>query len=175
MHSQVWFSADHQRYSHPLGRLRISDGWFQFDEDDWSASRVDVAIDLASADMGDAKWSAMVRSGQFLDVARWPVARFVSRSVERIDPTHGIIHGKLAFHGTTGPVDIAFTLNRIATDPYTFRRKAGFSAHATLHRAAFGLDRYVDVVGDAVELRLEIEGVPGDATALKEPADGTAQ
>jgi len=175
VHSQVWFSADHQRYSHPLGRLRISDGWFQFDEDDWSASRVDVAIDLASADMGDAKWSAMVRSGQFLDVARWPVARFVSRSVERIDPTHGVIHGELAFHGTTGPVDVAFTLNRIATDPYTFRRKAGFSAHATLHRAAFGLDRYADVVGDAVELRLEIEGVPGDATALKEPADGTAQ
>ena len=30
-HSQIWFSADHEHFSHPLGRLHIKDGWFQFD------------------------------------------------------------------------------------------------------------------------------------------------
>jgi polyisoprenoid-binding protein YceI len=169
VHTQVWFSAGHQGYSHPLGRLRIREGWFQFDPDDWGASRVDVAFDLASADMGDAKWSAMVASSQFLDAARWPVARFVSRSVERRDATHGVIHGELRLHGRNRPVDVAFSVNRIATDPYTFRRRAGFSGQATLRRAEFGIDRYAGVVGDTVDLRLEIEGVPGDAPAPEEP------
>ncbi|GAA0707635.1 YceI family protein [Dokdonella soli] len=169
VHSQVWFSVGHQRFSHPQGRLRIKEGWFQFDDKDWSASRVDVAIDLASADMGDAKWNDTVRSGQFLDVGRWPTAHFVSRSVEKRDATHGMIHGDLNFHGETKPIDVAFTLNRIGNDPYAFKQKAGFSASATLHRFEFGMKRYADVVSEAVELRLEIEGIrDGDAAKSKQ-------
>jgi polyisoprenoid-binding protein YceI len=159
IHSQVWFSADHEHFSHPLGRLRIKDGWFQFDASDWSASRVDVVIDLISADMGDAKWSDTVKSAQFLDTGRWPSAHFVSRSVERKGAMSGVIHGELTLHGATQPVDVAFTLNRIGTDPYSFKRKAGFSATARLHRSAFGMNRYADVVGEDIPLRFEIESI----------------
>jgi polyisoprenoid-binding protein YceI len=166
VHCQVWFSGDHQKFSHPLGRVRIKDGWFQFDAKDWSAGHVDVVIDLTTADMGDAKWSDTVKSGQFLDTARWPAAHFTSRSVEQKDATHGVIHGDLAFRGATKPVDVAFTLNRIANDPYAFKQKAGFSATATLHRFDFGMTRYKDVVGDEIELRLEIEGIR-DGNAAK--------
>ncbi len=159
VHSQIWFSADHEHFSRPLGRLRIKDGWFQFDDKDWSASHVDVVIDLTSADMGDAKWSATVKSGQLLDTERWASAHFVSRSVEQKDAKDGVIHGDLTFHGETKPVDVAFTLNRIGTDPYIFRQKAGFSATATLHRSEFGMQRYADVVGEDIQLRFEIEGI----------------
>lgn len=159
VHSQVWFSVDHQHFSHPLGRLRIKDGWFQFDDKNWSASRVDVVIDLTSIDLGDAKWNATVQSSQFLDTARWPSAHFVSRSIERTDANHGAIHGDLTLHGETRPVEVAFTLNQVATDPYAFRRKAGFSATATLHRSAFDMKRYAGVVGEDIQLRIEIEGI----------------
>lgn len=159
VHTQVWFSASHQGFSHPLGRLRVKDGWFVFDEDDWSASRVDVTIDLASADLGDAKWNETVKSGQFLDVSRWPVARYVSRSVEKTSAHGGTIHGELHFRGETRPVDVAFTLNRVGNDPYLFKRKAGFSASATLQRSAFGMKRYAEVVGEDIDLRFEIEGI----------------
>lgn len=159
VHSQVWFSAAHQGFSHPLGRLRIADGWFAFDEADWSASRVDVTIDLASADLGDAKWNETVKSGAFLDVARRPTARYTSRSVEKTSTNGGTIHGDLHFRGETKPVDVAFTLNRVGNDPYLFKRKAGFSASATLRRSAFGMTRYVEVVGEDVTLRFEIEGI----------------
>ena len=159
VHSQVWFSAEHQHFSHPVGRLRIADGWFQFDPDDWSASRADVLIDMNSLDLGDAKWNAAVKSSQFLDTERWPTAHFVSRSVDKTDAMHGVIHGDLTLHGETRPVDVAFTLNRVATDPYAFKRKAGFSATATLQRSAFGMKRYADVVSEDITLRFEIEGV----------------
>jgi polyisoprenoid-binding protein YceI len=176
VHTQVWFTADHQRFSHPQGRLRVKDGWFAFDANDWSQARVDVEIDMTSADMGEAKWSEMVRGGQFLDASRYPVARFTSLSVEKNDATHGIIHGDLSLHGTTKPVDVEFALNRVGNDPYAFKQKAGFSAHAVIHRSAFGIKRYAEVVGEDIALRFEIEGIrDGDAAKnAAAPASGDA-
>lgn len=159
VHSQVWFTADHQRFSKPQGRLRIKDGWFRFDPKDWTSAQVDVAIDLAGIDLGDPKWNAMVASGQFLDTKRWPTARYVSTTIEPRDATHARVHGELDFRGVKKPLDLDVTLNRVGTDPYAFRQKAGFSATATLDRFAFGMDRYKDVVAAAIELRLEIEGI----------------
>lgn len=171
VHTQIWFSAAHQGFSHPLGRLRVKDGWFAFDAEDWSASRVDVTIDLASADLGDEKWNRAVLSGQLLDVERWPTARYVSRSVEKKSDNSGVIHGELQFRGENQPVDVAFTLNRVANDPYSFKRKAGFSATATLQRSAFGMKRYAEVVGEDVSLRFEIEGIR-DGDAAKPTIEG---
>jgi polyisoprenoid-binding protein YceI len=175
VHTQLWFSTDHQRFSHPLGRLRVKDGWFQFDAKDWSTSHVDVTIDLASADMGDPKWTDMVKSGQLLDVERWPTARYISSSVEKKTDTTGVIHGDLYFRGEKKPVDVGFTLNRVANDPYLFKQKAGFSATATLQRSAFGMKRYAEVIGENIELRFEIEGIrDGDAakSSTREEKDG---
>lgn len=169
VHSQVWFSAEHQQFSHPMGRLRIKDGWFQFDPANWSASRIDVLIDLTSLDLGDAKWNSAVKSSQFLDTGRWPTAHFVSNSVDKTDAMHGVIHGELDLHGKTQSVDVFFTLNHIGTDPYAFRRKAGFSATATLHRSAFDMKRYAEVVGEDIALRFEIEGIR-DHDAIPSPA-----
>ena len=159
VHSQVWFSAQHQRFSHPQGRLRIEQGWFRFDPEDWASARVDVVLDLASVDLGDAKWNKAVQAAALLDVEHHPTARYLSHSVERIDDSHGVIHGELELRGRRLPVDVAFTLNRIGNDPYAFGRKAGFSASATLSRSAFGITRYEDVVGDTITLRFEIEGI----------------
>lgn len=175
VHTQVWFTADHQRFSHPQGRLRIKEGWFQFDQRDWTTARVDVTIDMTTVDMGDAKWSEMARGGQFLDATRWPTARFYSRSVEKKTGDTGVIHGELMFRGETKPLDVEFTMNRIANDPYSFKTKAGFSAKATLHRSDFGMTRYAEVVGENIEMRLEIEGIPDRAAAdaaAKDTTDG---
>jgi polyisoprenoid-binding protein YceI len=171
VHSQVWFTTDHQHFSKPQGRLRIKDGWFQFDPKDWSSARVDVVIDLASVDLGDSKWNAMVASGQFIDAERWPTARYVGNAVEARDATHAIVHGELDFRGVKKPVDLDVTLNRIGTDPYAFKRKAGFSASATLDRFAFGMTRYKDVVAATVELHFEIEGIRDRDAATDKPGE----
>ena len=62
VHSQIVIFPDHLGLSHGSGRLRIKQGWFQFDPDDWSTARADVVIDTASVDMGDADWSRKVRA-----------------------------------------------------------------------------------------------------------------
>ncbi|TAM93342.1 MAG: polyisoprenoid-binding protein, partial [Rhodanobacteraceae bacterium] len=46
VHSQVLFSADHDGYSNPVGRLAIARGWLRFDPDDWGKSKIVADIDL---------------------------------------------------------------------------------------------------------------------------------
>jgi polyisoprenoid-binding protein YceI len=170
VHTQIWFSASHENLSHPLGRLHIKDGWFQFDPDDIASAKVYVEIDLASVDMGDQKWSDTIRSGQFFDTGRFPTARYTSKSVTPKDKTSGTIHGDLILHGVTKPVDVDFRFNRAGNDPYTFKRKAGFSAQAKLNRNDFDMKRYQDVVGQEVTLTIEIEGIRDDGAVRQNDA-----
>lgn len=168
VHTQIWFSASHENLSHPLGRLRVKDGWFQFDPDDIGQAKVYVEIDLASVDMGDAKWGDTIKSGQFFDTGRFPTARYTSTSVTPKDKTSGTIHGDLILHGVTRPVDVDFKFNKVGNDPYTFKRKAGFSARAKLNRNDFDMKRFQEVVGLDIDLMFEIEGIR-DADAAKQP------
>jgi polyisoprenoid-binding protein YceI len=58
-----------------------------------------------------------------------------------------------------------------------FRRTAGFSATATLSRAAFGADAWTSLIGDQVTLRIEAEarrtGGDPDAGIEAPPQDPT--
>jgi len=171
VHSQVWFTVDHQQFSFPQGRLHISEGWLRFDPDDWAASTLEVSVATGSVDLGDADWNQAVTSAQFLDAKRWPTAHFTARSVSQTNARQGVIHGELTLHGHTLPLDITFTLNRIARDPYTLpsREKAGFSARASLSRRAFGMRRFAEVVGDRVDLRIEVEAVRDRSAGTNQP------
>lgn len=162
-HSQIVFFVSHLGFSQAIGRLRLGPGHFSFDEDDWSRSTVDVAVNLDSLDMGDAKWTDAVKAGQLLDVTQYPQARFTSRKVEKTDGNNGVIHGEFTLHGKTVPLDLAITFNKAARDPYTFKDKVGFSARVSLSRGDFGIKRYQGVVGEAVDVRIEVEGILDDA------------
>lgn len=171
VHTQVVLFADHLGLSHGVGRLKIRSGWLRFDPDDWSRAQVDVVIDVGSLDMGDPKWTATVLSAQFLDVARWPDARYTSSSAEKTAPDRGIVNGTLELHGVRHPLALELTFNRIGRDPYAFKTKAGFSARATIDRFAFGMERYRDVVGADVELRIEVEAIRDPTAARGDAAD----
>ena len=163
VHSQVFFSIDHQGYSQSTGRFAIKDGYFAFDDGDWTKSKVDATIDIASLDMGNAGWSDKIKSA-YLDAGTYPTARFVSKSVEKTGDKTGIVHGELTMLGRKQPVDLQITFNRAAADGYTMRYSAGFSANAAFKRSAFGSTRSADSIGDDVKVHIEVEGVrDGDA------------
>ena len=159
VHSQIVFSIDHDGYSRPLGRLRVAQGSLRFDPADWSASRTELDIDMRSLDLGDASWNKAACGASLLDCKTFPSAHFVSQSVERMDGTHGVLHGTLTLHGVSRPVDVAFRLNRIGKTIYGMHTVAGFSATATLDRTAFGIDGFPHAVGHSVTIWLELEGI----------------
>ncbi|HNR92007.1 MAG TPA: YceI family protein [Dokdonella sp.] len=174
VHSQVVFFVDHLGFSKAIGRARVDSGRLAFDPEDWSTASIDVTIALDTLDMGEPKWTATVRSAQFLDADRWPGARFRSTAVEQTGANALRVHGLLSLHGREQPLTIEATLNRVGRDPYTRKHKVGFSARAKLDRFAFGIERYRDAVGAEVDLRIEIEAVRTGRNA-KENNDDIAQ
>ncbi|MCC5096661.1 polyisoprenoid-binding protein [Xanthomonas campestris] len=178
VHTRVLFAVEHAGFSKALGTVSGSSGTLVFDPDDWAAATLEVTVPLRRADLGDAKWNEATLARNLLDAERFPDAHFVSTKVEARDATHAKVTGNLTLHGVTRPVTLDVTLNALKRHPLPpFRRTAGFSATATLSRAAFGVDAWKSMIGDTVELRIEAEAVregradsDDDAGKTTEPA-----
>ena len=178
VHTRVLFAVEHAGFSKALGTVSGSSGTLVFDPDDWAAATLEVTVPLRRADLGDAKWNEATLARNLLDAERFPDAHFVSTKVEASDATHAKVTGNLTLHGVTRPVTLDVTLNALKRHPLPpFRRTAGFSATATLSRAAFGVDAWKSMIGDTVELRIEAEAVregradsDDDAGKTTEPA-----
>lgn len=174
VHTRVMFELSHAGFSRAIGTVSGSTGTLVFDPGDWSTARVSVSVPIAKLDLGDAAWNRAALGRGLLDGAHHPVATFVSTRVEPVDATHARVAGTLTLRGIAREVvlDVAFNqLRRYPLPP--FRRTAGFSATATLSRAAFGADAWSSLIGDEVALRIEAEaqrtgGDPDDP--LQEPA-----
>ena len=160
VHTRVVFAVGHAGFSQAIGTVSGSTGRVAFDPDDWGASQLEVSVPLQRIDLGDAKWNESVLAGNLLDVASFPTATFVSTRIEPVDARHAIVHGNLTLHGITREVKLDVTFNALKRHPLPpFRRTAGFSATTVISRAEFGIDAWKSVIGDRVELRMEVEAI----------------
>ncbi|MCC4607590.1 YceI family protein [Xanthomonas campestris] len=160
VHTRVLFAVEHAGFSKALGTVSGSSGTLVFDPEDWASARLDVTVPLQRADLGDAKWNQATLARNLLDAERFPDAHFVSTHVETSGENRAKVTGNLTLRGVTRPVTLDVTLNALKRHPLPpFRRTAGFSATATLSRAAFGVDAWKSMIGDTVELRIEAEAV----------------
>ena len=173
VHTRVLFAVEHAGFSKALGTVSGSTGQLRFDPDDWSTAHLEVSVPLQRLDLGDGKWNRAVQAGNLLDTERFPVATFISTRIEPIDARHASVYGTLALHGVSKEVKLDVTLNALKRHPLPpFRRTAGFSATATLSRADFGIDAWKSVIGDRVELRLEVEATRTRAGNADPAMDG---
>ncbi len=172
VHTRVVFEVDHAGFSKAIGTVSGSEGSLHFDPDDWSSAKLEVVVPMQRLDMGDSGWSASVFAPRFLDVKRYPQARFVSTHVERHEGNRGKVCGDLTLHGTTRPLCMDLVLNRIARYPLPpFRRTAGFTARTSLKRSDYGMKSWRSLVGDDVELRIEAELVRRDGDDARPKPD----
>ncbi len=158
VHSHLQFAADHMGFSSSIGRFTRWQGEFTYDPDNPGANRVDVTIDIASLDLGDAGWNQTMLGRKWFDAERFPQARFAGSRFEPIDASRARLHGELTLKGISHPLTLDVRINRIGTHPYTLKATAGFSATASVSRAAFGLDALQGKLADAVDIRIEVEG-----------------
>lgn len=162
VHTRVAFRVDHAGFSKAIGTFSGSTGTLAFDPDDWAGATLDVTIPLDSLDIGSDDWRDAVLGRAFLDAKAQPTARFVSTRVEPAaegDPGTATVVGQLTLRGVTREVALDVTLNALKRHPLTLRRTAGFSATTTLSRRDFGITAWRRLVGDTVELMIEVEAV----------------
>lgn len=130
-------------------------GRYVYDPANPTATRVEVTIDPATLTFAMPMFDLRVRSAEFLDVARYPIVRFVSTEIKRTDMNHGTMTGNLTLHGVTKPITLDVTFN--GAGPAGRRVKMGFSATADLLLADYGIDVGLNNVTDGVSLIIETE------------------
>ena len=167
VHTRVAFQVSHAGFSWPVGSFSQATGVLDFDREDWSKSRVEVRIPIATLQLGDAKWQEKMLDPTWFDAKKFPEAHFVSTKVEAKGDDEAEITGELTLHGVTRPLTLRARLNKLARHPLNFKYTAGFSATGTLSRKEFGMDNWGKLVGDEVRLLVEVE-----ATRDKDAGDG---
>lgn len=157
-HAEVAFIGRHFGLTKVRGRFTGIDGFVTI-TDAITDSTVEVSIDMASVQSGDQSRDDHLRSKDFFDVDRHPIATFRSTSVD-VTGHEGRLTGDLTIKGVTRPVALTVEYVGHATDPWGNQR-AVFTAAAVIDREDWGLtwNMLLESGGLLVskEIRLEIE------------------
>jgi polyisoprenoid-binding protein YceI len=164
-HTQGVVRWNHMGFSHPTAQFTRVEGALVFDPADPTRSSVRVTIPMTALGTGVPDLDDDFRSPAFFDFARFPVATFTSRKIEKGGhANHYRVTGELALHGVTRPVVLDATLNRIGTNLRDGVPAIGFEATTRLKRSEFGVGRFVPVVSDEVDIDITFEA--NEARAL---------
>jgi polyisoprenoid-binding protein YceI len=157
-HAFIQFRIKHLGYSWLSGRFNDFGGTFSYDEAKPNASKVEVDIKAASIDSNHAERDKHLRGKDFLNVDKFPEARFVSTSYKDNGDNTATLSGKLTLHGVTRPIDIAITQIGHGPDPWGGYRR-GFEGTTTLKLADYNIDYDLGPASREVELTLSVEGI----------------
>jgi polyisoprenoid-binding protein YceI len=157
-HAFIQFHIKHLGYSWLVGRFNDFEGSFSYDEDRPADARVEVTIATASIDSNHAERDKHLRNEDFLDVDRYPEARFVSTAYRDLGEGKGELQGELTLHGVTRPVTIEVTHIGAGPDPWGGYRR-GFEGRTSLTLADYGIDYNLGPDAREVFLWLGVEGI----------------
>ena len=157
-HAFIQFHIKHLGYSWLVGRFNTFSGEFSYDEADPSTARVAVTIDTASIDSNHAERDRHLRDEEFLDVERYPEARFVSTAYRDLGDGRGELQGELTLHGVTRPITIDVTHIGAGPDPWGGHRR-GFEGRTRFALKDFGIQRDLGPASQEVYLWLGVEGI----------------
>ena len=152
-HTQVLFAFDHMGFTNNLGLFARPGGSLTLDPAKPEAASVDITLPIDSVNTGVPKFNEHLISADFFEAAKYPTATFKSTSV-KVDGTEAEITGNLTIKGVTKEVTLDARLTGTGANPMSKKETVGFSADAVIRRSDFGLDKYVPVVGDTIELKI---------------------
>ena len=157
-HASIKFRVQHLGYSWLYGRFNEFSGKFSYDEAAPEKSSIEVNIKTASVDSNHAERDKHLRSDDFLDVAKFPEAKFVSTSYMQGKDGKGVLKGKLTLHGVTKPVEITVESIGAGNDPWGGYRR-GFEGKTKFAMADFGIMKNLGPKSKDVEMILSLEGI----------------
>ncbi|MBN2145943.1 MAG: YceI family protein [Anaerolineales bacterium] len=161
-HTEINFTARHMMISNVRGRFDRFDGSVEFDEQNPSASSVDVQIEAASINTREDQRDGHLRSPDFLDAEKYPLLTFKSKRVEVLDDNHGRIIGDLTIRDITRQVVLETEYSGIARSPWG-STSAGFTATTVINRKDWNLTWNVALetggwlVSDEIKISIELE------------------
>jgi polyisoprenoid-binding protein YceI len=138
-HSRIGFVARHAMVTKVRGSFTSFEGDGYFDADTPANSRLQLTIDAASIDTGNADRDGHLRSNDFFDMENHPQITFASTAVERVGDDEFRVTGDLTIKGVTRPVTVDFELTGSAVDPFGNHR-IGLEGRAVVNRKDWGVN-----------------------------------
>ena len=157
-HAFVSFKIKHLGYSWLLGRFNKFEGEFSYDAVEPEKSSINVVIDTASVDSNHAERDKHLRSDDFLDVKKYPTARFKSTGFQIVDENNARVEGDFTLHGVTKSINFPVQKVGEGKDPWGGYR-AGFTGKTSLKLADYGITKDLGPASTLVEIELNIEGI----------------
>jgi polyisoprenoid-binding protein YceI len=161
VHSSINFWVRHLMVTKVRGKFDTFSGTVVVAEDGTPSVHAEIAVD--SVNTGNDQRDAHIKSADFFEVEKYPVATFTSTAVKP-NGNNYLLHGELTLKGVTKPVTL--DLDFYGANPGMGHGEvAGFEASVVLNRKDFGIDIDLPlesggvVVGDKVTITLEIEAV----------------
>jgi polyisoprenoid-binding protein YceI len=129
--STLTFQASYQKEAF-AGRFKKFDAAIAYDESDLSKGKFDVKVDAASIDTQSSERDETLKSGDFFDPKRYPLAHFVTTSFAKAADGSLVAQGMLTIRNDAKPITlkVKFVANG---------DKATLDVDTTLKRADFGL------------------------------------
>jgi len=161
VHSSVGFSVRHLMVSKVRGEFENFNGAIVVAEDGTPSVSAEIAVD--SINTRNEQRDAHIKSADFFEAEKFPVAKFVSTGV-RSQGDRYVLDGEFTLKGVTKPVRLDLEFNGV-NPGMGHGEVAGFEASVVLNRKDFGIDIEMPletggtVIGDKVTISLEIEAL----------------
>lgn len=156
-HSGIEFEISHLGFSMMQGNFETLSGYFTYVPGKPKETAISVVIDTASVDTNDAERDKHLRDKKFLNVKKFPEAKFESTSA-KVSDKGGSIKGNLTLHGVTKEITIKVDVVGAGNDPWGGYRR-GYIGHTTIKRSDYDMNHNLGSASDDMKLRLFIEGI----------------
>lgn len=167
-HTQILFFIDHLGFSKSQGEFHEYDGMFTFNRGEPEKSSVEIAIQTSSIDMDDEKWNTHMKNEDFFGVEKFPTMTFKSTAIEITGEKTANLIGDLTILETTKPVTLDVTYNKSGKHPFNGKFVSGFSATTQIKRSDFGMTYGLPMIGDEVDIMIEVEGFRRGGSVVNE-------
>jgi len=157
VHSQIGFKIRHL-VAKSSGRFTKFEGAITVDAKDIAKSKVEVTINAASINTDNEARDKHLRGADFFEVDKFPTITFKSTAVKEVEKGKLQVTGDLTMHGVTKSISFPITNAGTRAGMKPGSVVAGFIDGALkINRNDFGIKTYPGVLGDDVEISLDIE------------------
>jgi polyisoprenoid-binding protein YceI len=161
-HSSVHFSVKHMVISQSKGsfgnyKINVETNGLDFEN-----AAIELEIDVNSINTNMTDRDNHLRSADFFDAANYPVIKFISRSMRKVNDEEYILSGDITIKDITKTIGFKVNYGGQVVDPWGNVR-AGFTLESAIDRFDFGLtwnallEAGSAMVGKTVKLQAEIE------------------
>ncbi len=158
-HGKITWSVSHMGFSTYVGQFSDVSANLQLNSADPAASKLDASVRLDSVGTFSEGLDKHLKTADFFDTAKFPVATFRATSVRQTDANSADITGNLTLRGVTRPIVIQAHFNQAGVSPVSKAYTVGFDGRARIKRSDFGINYGLPLLGDEVTLQFEAEFV----------------